>query len=163
MAPTLLLSRSSTPGSNADTMSLTNPIYIAGFVLAGVLSLGVATWLALRLYRQRVAERRESKMGAAFLSVKGLRPEGQSLREKPARRVVQLFVTPQSNLRPLQQSNRYTDKPKESTTKSDHYTPRQRQSALSRRSYRTPPPVRQLSKQFYPKALFVCFGDDILG
>ena len=72
-------------------MSLKNPIYIAGFILVGVLSLGVVAWLALRLYRQRVAHKRESMMGAAFLSVKGLKQKAEYLSEKPARRVVLNF------------------------------------------------------------------------
>ncbi|KAF9565240.1 hypothetical protein CPC08DRAFT_720594 [Agrocybe pediades] len=54
--------------------------------------MGVSIWLALRLYRKRVAARREAKMGAAFLSVKGLVPEG-ALNEKVDSEYAQRPVT----------------------------------------------------------------------
>jgi len=74
-----LLSRSDSPSNDSPTLS--NPVYLVGIIVAAVIVVGVSVWLGLRLYRKRVAARREAKMGAAFLSVKGLVPES-SLNEK---------------------------------------------------------------------------------
>ncbi len=67
------LARSDADSSNSSD-SISNPVYIAGIVVAAVIGLGIAVWLGLRAYRKRVRNRREEKMGAAFLSVKGARP-----------------------------------------------------------------------------------------
>lgn len=47
-------------------------VSIVGIILIALIFFGLCLWLALRFYRKRAAARRESKMGAAFLSVKGL-------------------------------------------------------------------------------------------
>ena len=68
--------------SSADSPSVLNPIYVVGIVVAVVTILGISGWLGLRVYRKRAAAKRESKMGAAFLSVKGLVREGDPMNEK---------------------------------------------------------------------------------
>ncbi|KAK0483982.1 hypothetical protein IW261DRAFT_1583211 [Armillaria novae-zelandiae] len=70
---------------NSEAMSTSSslrPIYIAGFVVVGVLLLGVALWLAIRTYRRRAQAKREETLGAAFLSVKGLVRDGDVHTEK---------------------------------------------------------------------------------
>ncbi|KAK0228847.1 hypothetical protein IW262DRAFT_645398 [Armillaria fumosa] len=70
---------------NSEAMSTSSslrPIYIAGFVVVGVLLLGVALWLAIRTYRRRAQAKREESLGAAFLSVKGLVRDGDVHTEK---------------------------------------------------------------------------------
>ncbi len=70
---------------NSEAMSTSSslrPIYIAGFVVVGVLLLGVALWLAIRTHRRRAQAKREENLGAAFLSVKGLVREGDVHTEK---------------------------------------------------------------------------------
>ncbi|KAF8149868.1 hypothetical protein B0H34DRAFT_667147 [Crassisporium funariophilum] len=80
-----VLSRSDTPSEKDSSATISSPVYIAGITLAGVIGLAVCAWLALRYYRQRVAAKRESQMGAAFLSVKGLvREDDWSENEKDA-------------------------------------------------------------------------------
>ncbi|KAJ3500956.1 hypothetical protein NLJ89_g9561 [Agrocybe chaxingu] len=59
-----------------DYSTISNPIYIAGIVVVGVIALGVGLWLSLRVYRKRAMRKRQENMGAAFFSVKGLVPEG---------------------------------------------------------------------------------------
>ena len=72
------LARADADSSNSSD-SISNPVYIAGIVVAAVIGLGITVWLGLRAYRKRVRNRREEKMGAAFLSVKGLvREDGTS-------------------------------------------------------------------------------------
>ncbi|KAK0463806.1 uncharacterized protein EV420DRAFT_1618708 [Desarmillaria tabescens] len=65
-----------------SSSSSLRPIYIAGFVVVGVLLLGVALWLAIRRYRRRAQAKREENLGAAFLSVKGLVRDGDVPTEK---------------------------------------------------------------------------------
>ncbi|KAG7448138.1 uncharacterized protein BT62DRAFT_891058 [Guyanagaster necrorhizus] len=65
-----------------SSSSSLRPIYIAGFVLVGVLLLGVALWLAIRRYRRWAQAKREGNLGAAFLSVKGLVRDGNVHTEK---------------------------------------------------------------------------------
>ncbi|KAF8899958.1 hypothetical protein CPB84DRAFT_1680794 [Gymnopilus junonius] len=45
---------------------------IAGAVVAAAIVVGVAIWMGLRLYRKRMAAKREAERGAAFLSIKGV-------------------------------------------------------------------------------------------
>ena len=66
--------RSDTPGSSDSSVS--NPIYIAGIIVAAVIALGGAIWLVVHWLRKRAAKKREEKMNGAFLSVKGLVREG---------------------------------------------------------------------------------------
>ena len=68
--------------SSADSPSISNPIYVVGIVVAVVTILAISGWLGLRVYRKRAAAKRESKMGAAFLSVKGLVREDDPMNEK---------------------------------------------------------------------------------
>lgn len=49
-----------------------NPIYIAGFCVAGVVVLGLTVWLLAHFIRKRSATKREESRGAAFLSVRGI-------------------------------------------------------------------------------------------
>jgi len=60
--------------SSTDFSSLTihSPIIIAGLAVIALVFFGICSWLGFRVYQKRVAAKRESKMGAAFLSVKGL-------------------------------------------------------------------------------------------
>jgi len=67
---------------SANPSSISNPIYIAGIVVAVVIVLGISTWLGLRVFKKRAAAKRESKMGAAFLSVKGLVRDDDPVDEK---------------------------------------------------------------------------------
>ncbi|KDR76307.1 hypothetical protein GALMADRAFT_247666 [Galerina marginata CBS 339.88] len=57
---------------SSDASSISNPVYIAGIIVAAVIISGVGIWMGLRFYRKRMAAKRESERGAAFLSVKGL-------------------------------------------------------------------------------------------
>jgi flagellar biosynthesis/type III secretory pathway M-ring protein FliF/YscJ len=75
-----LLQRSETPSTSSNSVS--NPIYLVGVIVAVVIILVVAAWLGLRAYRKRLAAKREEKMGAAFLSVKGLVRENAAVSEK---------------------------------------------------------------------------------
>ncbi|PPQ71194.1 hypothetical protein CVT24_010012 [Panaeolus cyanescens] len=52
--------------------SASNPIYIAGIIVAAVIALGASIWLGVRWIRKRAAKKREEKVNGAFLSVKGL-------------------------------------------------------------------------------------------
>lgn len=76
-----ILSRTDLP-SSTDSSSISNPIYVAGIVVAFVIILGISAWLGLRVYKKRAAAKRESKMGAAFLSVKGLVRDDDTMDEK---------------------------------------------------------------------------------
>jgi len=58
-----------------DTSSNTG-VYIAGFVVAGVVVLGAGAWLTIRFLRRRTRERDEDNRGASFLNVRGLIREG---------------------------------------------------------------------------------------
>ncbi|KAF8199559.1 hypothetical protein BJ912DRAFT_654955 [Pholiota molesta] len=76
----ILLQRSETPSTPSNSVS--NPIYLVGVIVAVAIILVVAAWLGLRAYRKRLAAKREEKMGAAFLSVKGLVRENTATSEK---------------------------------------------------------------------------------
>jgi hypothetical protein len=53
-------------------------LYIAGFVVAGLIAIGVAAWLTIRFLRQRARRNDEDSRGAAFLNVRGLvREDGE--------------------------------------------------------------------------------------
>jgi hypothetical protein len=53
-----------------------SPIAIAGITIISFIFCGVFSWLGFRFYQKRDAAKRESRMGAAFLSVKGVVPDG---------------------------------------------------------------------------------------
>jgi len=67
-----LFQRSST---DSFSLSIHSPITIAGLTVIILTFFGISLWLGFRAYRKRAAAKRESKMGAAFLSVKGLVPD----------------------------------------------------------------------------------------
>ncbi|KAL4064988.1 hypothetical protein V8B97DRAFT_1875392 [Scleroderma yunnanense] len=69
MAP-ILLARNSFPLSTNTTL------YIAGFVLVGVLVGGLSLWLLARCYKNRMNKKRNEERGAAFLHVRGVVKEG---------------------------------------------------------------------------------------
>ena len=70
--------RSAFPTDAASSSSL-KPEYIAGFVIVGVIISAVAIWLGVRKYRKHALAKRESQLGAAFLSVRGIRPEDEKV------------------------------------------------------------------------------------
>lgn len=47
-------------------------LYVAGFVVAGVVLMGAAAWLTIRFLRKRAQRDAEDNRGAAFLNVRGL-------------------------------------------------------------------------------------------
>jgi len=55
-----------------DGDSSRSGLYTAGFVIAGLIIVGVAGCLAIRFLRQRARNRDEDRRGAAFLNVRGL-------------------------------------------------------------------------------------------
>jgi len=59
------------PRAQDGSYTITNPVYIAGVCLIGIVALGVGIWLVRRYYQKR----RAAKMDLGFLSVKGLFPE----------------------------------------------------------------------------------------
>ena len=66
----------------AGTGSSSSGLYIAGFVVAGVVLVGAAAWLTLRFLRKRARRDADDKRGAAFLNVRGLfREDGEKSRE----------------------------------------------------------------------------------
>lgn len=75
-----LLGRNETSSAMSPSSSL-GSIYIAGFVTAGVIILGIAFWLAFRAYTKRARAKRDEDRGAAFLSVRGLVKEGDEEKE----------------------------------------------------------------------------------
>lgn len=66
---------------HSSTSDPLNPIYIAGYCVAGVAVLSLAVWLLVHLFRQCSAAKREESRGAAFLSVRGVVNE-QSEKER---------------------------------------------------------------------------------
>jgi len=53
-------------------------LYVAGFVIAGVVMIGAVAWLTIRFLRQRARWGDEDNRGAAFLNVRGLvREDGE--------------------------------------------------------------------------------------
>lgn len=77
--PVIHLSLRSDLPTDATSSSSFKPEYIAGFVIVGVIILAVAFWLGVRKYRKHALAKRESKLGAAFLSVRGIRPENENV------------------------------------------------------------------------------------
>jgi hypothetical protein len=77
--PVIHLSLRSAFPTDATSSSSLKPEYIAGFVIVGVLVLAVAIWLGVRKYRKHALAKRESQLGAAFLSVRGIRPEDEKV------------------------------------------------------------------------------------
>jgi hypothetical protein len=68
MSAVYLFQRSNSP----DLSVIRNPIIIAGLLVIGLIFCGLLAWFGFRIYRKRAVAKRESKMGAAFLSVKGV-------------------------------------------------------------------------------------------
>lgn len=62
----------------AGGVSSATGLYIAGFVIAGVVLLGAAIWLTIRFLKKRAQRNSEDNRGAAFLNVRGLvREDGE--------------------------------------------------------------------------------------
>jgi len=58
--------------------SSSTPLYIAGFVIAGVFLIAGVGWLTIRFLRKRAQRNGEDNRGAAFLNVRGLvREDGE--------------------------------------------------------------------------------------
>jgi hypothetical protein len=62
--------------SSSSTFTIQSPIIIAGLTIIILIFCGVSSWLGFRIYQKRAAAKRESRMGAAFLSVKGVVVDG---------------------------------------------------------------------------------------
>jgi hypothetical protein len=62
--------------SSVDLSTIHSPIIIAGLILIALIFCAIFSWLGFRVYRKRAMAKRESKMGAAFLSVKGVVHDG---------------------------------------------------------------------------------------
>lgn len=77
--PVIHLSLRSSFPTDATSSSSLKPEYIAGFVVVGVIILAVAIWLGVRKYRKHALAKRESQLGAAFLSVRGIRPADEKV------------------------------------------------------------------------------------
>ena len=71
MVPTALFTR------GGPSISTSTALYIAGFALVGVLIGGLLLWLLIRYCKKRRSEKREEKLGAAFLHVRGIMKEGE--------------------------------------------------------------------------------------
>ena len=68
----------------AGGVSSSTGLYIAGFVVAGVVLIGVAAWLTVRFLRKRAQRIGEDKRGTAFLNVRGLiREDGEKSGDEP--------------------------------------------------------------------------------
>lgn len=62
----------------AGSGSSSTPLYIAGFVIAGVVFIAGVGWLTVRFLRKRAQRNGEDNRGAAFLNVRGLvREDGE--------------------------------------------------------------------------------------
>ena len=85
--PALYLFQRSDP--SGDLSAIHNPVIIAGLTVILFIFCGLFSWLAFRIYRKRAIAKRESRMGAAFLSVKGVVPDG-SEKEKGAPTLVDI-------------------------------------------------------------------------
>ncbi|KAG6831795.1 hypothetical protein H0H92_007472 [Tricholoma furcatifolium] len=60
-----------------------DPVYIAGFCVAGAVMLGLAIWLVVSLLRKRSRVRRQSVSNGAFLTVRGLVKDGVPANPEP--------------------------------------------------------------------------------
>ena len=65
MAPHVLSARDSSGDST------NSPIIIGGIIVAAVLGLGTAVWIAVRWMRKRAAKKREERRGSAFAHFQG--------------------------------------------------------------------------------------------
>ncbi|KAJ3568481.1 hypothetical protein NP233_g5686 [Leucocoprinus birnbaumii] len=70
--PIIALSRRAAEGALQNGSGSISAMYIIGFSIAGAIFLAIVLWLGVYLYRRRRARQRQSRMGAAFLSVRGL-------------------------------------------------------------------------------------------
>ena len=61
---------------SSSTFTIHSPIIIAGLTIIVLIFCGVFSWFGFRIYQKRAASKRESRLGAAFLSVKGVVPDG---------------------------------------------------------------------------------------
>lgn len=58
----------------SDSSEGMNGIIIAGIIVAAVIGLGAFTWLGIRWYRKRAADKRAARRGSAFANFS---PEGE--------------------------------------------------------------------------------------
>ncbi len=63
-----ILPRAQDESLSITSNTITNPVYIAGVCIIGIVALGLGVWLVRRYYQKR----RAAKMDLGFLSVKGL-------------------------------------------------------------------------------------------
>lgn len=64
------------PRAGGDSSS--TGLYVAGFLVAGLVFIGAVAWLTVRFLRKRAQRNAEDKRGAAFLNVRGLiREDGE--------------------------------------------------------------------------------------
>ncbi|KIP11216.1 hypothetical protein PHLGIDRAFT_28110 [Phlebiopsis gigantea 11061_1 CR5-6] len=76
MAPQLLSLVARDATSQEDAQKKLTPTLIVGIVIAVLIVVGLAAWLAVRALRKRRAAQRQEERGAAFLNVRGLVNEG---------------------------------------------------------------------------------------
>ncbi|KAF8807010.1 hypothetical protein BYT27DRAFT_7257007 [Phlegmacium glaucopus] len=80
--PALKYFQRSNSSTDSSTITVHSPITIAGITAITLVLFVLFLWLGFRIYRKRAAAKRESKMGATFLSVKGLVQDDDSGVEK---------------------------------------------------------------------------------
>ena len=69
-------------------------LYIAGFVVAGMVVLGAAAWVAIRFLRRRARRSDEDNRGASFLNVRGLvREDSEKGQDNPLPKYVHQYST----------------------------------------------------------------------
>jgi hypothetical protein len=78
--PLQIISRDT--GGNGSSTNPTSPIFIAGYIVIGVLVLGTGLWLTLRWYRKRSRKERDDNREGAFLSVRGIVKESEQQMEE---------------------------------------------------------------------------------
>ena len=89
--------RSESSDLSSTFTTIHSPIVIAGITIIILIICGLFSWLAFRICQKRAAAKRESKMGAAFLSVKGVVPDGPG-NEKSAPPSVYIFHCVQNDI-----------------------------------------------------------------